>query len=108
MNIAEITAAAIRLLDDAGWCQGTCTDRDGRVCMGTALWDAAGLPHDRTLTPREIEIWVGISDAVAGAIKEVFPGVEFPVSSAIPKFNDFSSQEDVRLVLETIVERGGS
>lgn len=106
-SLTEIVIDAVRLLDEAGWCQGQCTDSTGGICVGTALWDAAGLPHNRDLTPAELTIWVGITDAVIAAISENFPGMIFTAATAIPKFNDFSSQEDVRLVLKTIIERGG-
>lgn len=102
--ISEIAAEALKRLDTSGWTQGTCSDEQGRVCMGTALWDAAGLPHDRDLNGAELSLWADISDAVVDILNELHPEAGFTPAQAVPKFNDYSTEEEVRTVLRKIKE----
>lgn len=99
MTIAEITARAVAILDESGWAQGACSDDQGRVCMGTALCRAAGLPEDGRLTPDQLSTWVILTEAVLAAQRELFPGTPFDATNAVAMFNDFSPESDVRLVL---------
>lgn len=102
--IGEIAAEALRRLDEDGWTQFSCESPDGAVCMGTALWDAAGLPHDRKPDLEEIRLWADISHAVSDAIREIHADLPFSPVTAVPKFNDHNSQDEVRAVLEKMKE----
>ena len=94
----EIIDKAIAILDSSGWTREVCQDDRGRICLGTALCRAAGLPEDGKLTPPQLATWVALTDAVLAAQRELFPGLD--ETNAVPKFNDYSSESDVRLVLD--------
>lgn len=102
--IGEIAGEALKRLDASGWTQGECSDEQGRVCMGTALWEAAGLPHDRDLSGPELSLWADISDAVVDVLAELHPEAPFSTAQAVPKFNDHASEAEVREVLQKIRE----
>lgn len=106
--IPEIAARALDILDDKGWTQHVCADSQGRVCMGTALALAAGLPLDGQLTPAQLTTWVSITDAVMEAIGKVLPGTPFDPGNAVPKLNDFGTEQDVRKVLEAVASSHGN
>ena len=101
-DIADIAGKALDVLDARGWTQGVCSDEQGRVCMGTALALAAGLPLDGKLTPAQLTTWVAVTDAVVDAIGVVMPGTPFATYNAVPKLNDFSDEKDVREILEVM------
>lgn len=99
--ISAIARDALAMLDETGWTQFSCADEHG-ICLGTALCRAAGLPEDGNLTPSQLTTWTALTDAVLAAQKVLFPGVPFDETNAVPKFNDFSSAEDVRKILQII------
>lgn len=94
---------AIRNLDGQGWTQGTCRDENG-ICMGTALWEAAGIRVGEAPSPGQAGAWASLSALAVDAIRQAFPDRPFPPECAVPKFNDFSPERDVRQVLETMLE----
>ena len=100
--ISDIAKDALAMLDESGWTQFSCADEHG-ICLGTALCRAAGLPEDGHLTPSQLTTWTALTDAVLAAQKILFPDAPFDATNAVPKFNDFSSAEDVRKILEVIV-----
>lgn len=103
--ISDIAKDALAMLDDQGWTQFSCADEHG-ICLGTALCRAAGLPEDGHLTPAQLTTWTALTDAVLAAQKTLFPDAPFDQTNAVPKFNDFSSADDVRKILEIISSPG--
>lgn len=99
--IADIARDALAMLDAQGWTQFSCADASG-ICLGTALCRAAGLPEDGNLTPSQLTTWTALTDAVLTAQKILFPDAPFDQTNAVPKFNDFSPEQDVRKILEVI------
>ena len=99
--ISDIAVDALAMLDKDGWTQFTCADEHG-ICLGTALCRAAGLPEDGHLTSSQLTTWTALTDAVLAAQKTLFPDAPFDETNAVPKFNDFSSESDVRKILEII------
>lgn len=99
--IRDIASRALQELDEHGWVQGSCADGQGRICMGTALCRAAGLPEDGRLTRFQLGLWMMITDSVKDAIGRLC-GAPFDAANCVAKFNDFSSERDVRNILEDL------
>ena len=67
MTPEEILSGAADLIEAKGWCQGMAVDEVGGVCMGRAIFDAAGM-HER------VWVWdasVPIQQAIDAVAQEI-------------------------------------